>query len=230
MKDIKFIKTRDVKDPRRANPEDAGIDFYIPNPTFDFIDAFVEKNVGHEYSFIVSAKYNDHEELYKYSVESVVDVNELNEHGITIGTQILGYFIEKFGLFDTELNDNDIVLTNVSIVIPPHERVLIPSGIKVWIEPKDSALIATNKSGVAVKKGLDVGATTVDSIYTGEVHLSLTNTNAHYVDIACGDKIIQFIHTPVILSQMVEITEDEYNKISSGSTRGAGGFGSTGTR
>lgn len=229
MKDIKFIKTRNVKSPRRANPEDAGIDFFIPNPEFTFIDDFVTKNKGHEYSFVVEATYNDQIEIHKFQVESDMNIDELNELGIDIPTQMVGYFVEKFGLFEND-NINDIKFSRVSILIPPHERVLIPSGIKVWIEPKDSALIATNKSGVATKKGLTVGATTVDSLYTGEVHISLINTNNYYIDIECGDKIVQFIHTPVILSQMNEISEDEYNRISTGSARGSGGFGSTGTK
>lgn len=229
MKNIKFIKTRNVKSPQRANSGDAGIDFYIPYPSLDFIDDFVSKNRGHEYEFVIEATYNDVVELYRMTIESNIDVNDLNEHGITIGTQILGYFIEKFGLFEEE-NVDDVIISRIAIVIPPHERILIPSGIRVWIEPKDSALIATNKSGVATKKGLVVGATTVDSEYTGEVHLSLINTNNYYIDVECGDKIVQFIHTPVILSQMTEITEDEYNEISSNSSRGSGGFGSTGTR
>lgn len=229
MKSIKFIKTRNVKSPQRANPEDAGIDFYIPYPSLDFIDDFVLKNHGHEYEFVIEATYNDVVELYRMTIESNIDVNDLNEHGITIGTQILGYFIEKFGLFEEE-NVDDVIISRIAIVIPPHERILIPSGIRVWIEPKDSALIATNKSGVATKKGLVVGATTVDSEYTGEVHLSLINTNNYYIDVECGDKIVQFIHTPVILSQMTEITENEYKEISSNSSRGSGGFGSTGTR
>jgi dUTPase len=41
---IKFLKTRDVKSPSRANEYDAGIDFYVPEFTPEFIEALVEKN------------------------------------------------------------------------------------------------------------------------------------------------------------------------------------------
>ena len=52
------------------------------------------------------------------------------------------------------------------IVIPANGRVLIPSGIKTFMNP-DSALIGANKSGVASKKGLVFGAHVIDSDYSG---------------------------------------------------------------
>ena len=54
--------------------------------------------------------------------------------------------------------------------IPPGDRFFIPSGIKANV-PEGYALIAMNKSGVALKKGLMVGACVVDSDYQGEIHL-----------------------------------------------------------
>jgi dUTPase len=45
---IKFLKTRQVKSPSRANEYDAGIDFYVPEFTEDFIDILREKNPGIE--------------------------------------------------------------------------------------------------------------------------------------------------------------------------------------
>ena len=41
---IKFLKTRNVKSPSRANKYDAGIDFYVPEFTEDFIIAMEQKN------------------------------------------------------------------------------------------------------------------------------------------------------------------------------------------
>lgn len=114
------------------------------------------------------------------------------------------------------------------ISIAPGERVLIPSGIKVWINPKESALIAANKSGLASKKGLVFTAEVVDADYTGEVHIGILNTdttNVFFFDE--GDKAIQFVHTPIILSTMSEISETAYHELTSSSDRGEGGFGST---
>lgn len=41
---IKFLKTRDVKSPSRANKYDAGIDFYVPKLTKEYIEVVKEKN------------------------------------------------------------------------------------------------------------------------------------------------------------------------------------------
>ena len=58
--------------------------------------------------------------------------------------------------------------------VDPGERLFIPSGIRADV-PDGHALVAFNKSGVALKKGLDVGACVVDSDYQGEIHLHLFN-------------------------------------------------------
>ena len=83
-----------------------------------------------------------------------------------------------------------------TIVLLPGESCFIPSGIKVNV-PKGHALIAFNKSGVAVKKNFHVGACVVDEDYQGEVHLNLTNTGNQLQIIERGDKIVQFILLPV---------------------------------
>jgi deoxyuridine 5'-triphosphate nucleotidohydrolase len=46
---IKFLKTREVKSPSRSNQYDAGIDFYVPEFTPEFIKAVEEKNPGLKY-------------------------------------------------------------------------------------------------------------------------------------------------------------------------------------
>jgi tRNA modification GTPase len=45
-----------------------------------------------------------------------------------------------------------------------------------------------------------------------------------------GEKLIQFIHTPVLLSNLESVEEDEFTKLHDKSLRGEGGFGSTGTK
>lgn len=115
------------------------------------------------------------------------------------------------------------------IVIPANGRVLIPSGIKTFMNP-DSALIGANKSGVASKKGLVFGAHVIDSDYSGEIHINVINTSSEDVIVTCGEKLIQFIHTPVILSALEEVCYTEYETLHENSVRGEGGFGSTGTK
>ena len=113
--------------------------------------------------------------------------------------------------------------------LKPQGRILIPSGVKTYLEP-GTALIAANKSGIASKYGLVFGAQVVDSDYTGEIHISIINTSDEPYLIFTGDKLIQFIHTPVLLSSLDEVTKEEYNKLHENSQRGSGGFGSTGIR
>jgi dUTP pyrophosphatase len=117
----------------------------------------------------------------------------------------------------------------MQIYLNPGERVLIPSGIKTWLEP-GTALIAANKSGVASKKGLIFGAQVVDSDYAGEVHINVINTSDREVTIQTGEKLIQFIHTPVLLSPVEEVDAKEFERLHDKSQRGEGGFGSTGVK
>lgn len=124
--------------------------------------------------------------------------------------------------------DNDHNLTAV-IIIEPHGRALIPAGVKSYFSA-DSALIASNKSGVSTKKGLVFSAQVVDADYTGEIHIGVINTSQNPVRVKCGEKLIQFIQTPVLFNEIAEITDsDEFAKLHTGTLRGDGGFGSTGT-
>lgn len=115
----------------------------------------------------------------------------------------------------------------LTTTILPNESVLIPSGLKANI-PKGFAFVAYNKSGVATKKNLTVGACVVDEDYQGEIHIHLTNVGKLPVEINPGDKIIQFLLLPVayesveIVSTIEELYEGETTE------RGEGGFGSTG--
>ena len=114
-----------------------------------------------------------------------------------------------------------------TVVLLPGESCFIPSGIKVSL-PTGHVLIAFNKSGIAVKKNLHVGACVVDEDYQGEVHLNLTNAGNQPQIIERGDKITQFVLLPVNYATPVEVEpKDLYAKASK---RGDGGFGSTGTK
>lgn len=135
-------------------------------------------------------------------------------------------FVDKNPAIRYEVNNEN---ASMKMWLAPGERVLIPSGIHTWMEP-GTALIAANKSGVATKKGLIFGAQVVDSDYAGEVHISVINTSKYDIYIETGDKLIQFIHTPVLLSSIDEVDKSSYDFLHDKSQRGAGGFGSTGTK
>ena len=107
--------------------------------------------------------------------------------------------------------------------IKTHESVFIPSGIKAHVPP-GYALIAFNKSGIAVKQSLMVGACVVDEDYEGEIHLHLINNGREPVKIIPGQKLTQFILIPVSYMD-VHVLEELPDR---NTERGAGGFGSTG--
>ena len=78
------------------------------------------------------------------------------------------------------------------------------------------------RSGLAVKKHIDVGAGVVDSDYRGEVFVLLFNFGKEDFEVKIGERIAQLIIEKVVSTQIVEV-EDLDN-----TDRGEGGFGSTG--
>ena len=118
---------------------------------------------------------------------------------------------------------------SMSITIAPNGRVNIPSGIRVIIGDEDTCLLAVNKSGVAANKGLTVGACLVDHDYQAEIHLNLINTGSDPVQIKTGEKLVQFMHLPVLHTAFQEVCSEDFDKLKPDSKRKSGGFGSSGT-
>lgn len=116
------------------------------------------------------------------------------------------------------------------IVIGPHATCVIPSGIHGILEPEASMLQANDKSGVSSKKKLKVTASIIDSPYTGEIHHVVFNTTSDPVRIGLGEKLVQYIHIPIYLTQPEEISEEEFKKLKTEkelkSGRGSDGMGS----
>lgn len=137
-------------------------------------------------------------------------------------------FIEKCKVtgdgIEYKLDDNGNV---TEMILRPGESVLLPSGIKVKV-PSGYMLQFTNKSGVASKKHLLVGANTVDVGYEGECHINLHNVSTRNQTICAGDKIVQGILIPVNFAQTEEVENETVLYANSNSTRGEGGFGSSG--
>ena len=89
-------------------------------------------------------------------------------------------------------------------------------------------LMAANKSGIATKKGLIFTAEIVDSPYVGEIHIGVYNTSQEAQVIEAGQKLVQFIHVPIYITEPEEVTNEEfYNDAQYWGTRGDKGFGST---
>lgn len=109
-----------------------------------------------------------------------------------------------------------------TMALHPGSSIKIPSGIIVEI-PQDTVLIGFNKSGVAVKKNLQIGACVIDADYQGEVHLHLTNVGNFVAKIEPGEKIAQFLLLPIYYASIIE--DENIHQIPT--ERGTGGFGHT---
>jgi len=113
-----------------------------------------------------------------------------------------------------------------ALTLEQGESALIPSGIKVEI-PFGYAGIFMNKSGVASKKGLLVGAQVIDTYYDGEVHINIHNVRNFKTTISPGDKIIQLIIFPIVPCAITEVDEKDLYSNFKTEYRGINGFGSS---
>ena len=148
--------------------------------------------------------------------------------------------MNKYSVKIKKLNDNAIIPTYGSefaagadlyacmgeaITIPPHETVLINTGIAMEI-PVGFAGFVYARSGIATKRGLapanKVGV--IDSDYRGEIMVSLHNHSEKAQTIENGERIAQLVIAPYITADFILADELE------DTVRGEGGFGSTGTK
>ena len=118
---------------------------------------------------------------------------------------------------------NDIIVRD-GLAITPRESKLVATGIKVEV-PYGYMLEIKNKSGIASKRQLLVGACVVDSGYDGEIFVNLHNIGTITQTIEPGQKIAQAVLVPIVTCWVEEVFEDTLNQKSS---RMTGGFGSTG--
>lgn len=107
-------------------------------------------------------------------------------------------------------------------VVPARGRALIRTGLKIVCERNFYIRVAP-RSGLALKKGIDVGGGVVDSSYRGEVGIILFNHSDDDFEVKPGDKIAQ-----LILEVIPTDVNVVYGKIFDETSRSAGGFGSTG--
>lgn len=107
----------------------------------------------------------------------------------------------------------------------PHETKLVPTGLSFAL-PEGYAGLIYARSGLASKRHLapanKVGV--VDSDYRGEVMVALHNHSNEEQKIEVQERIAQFIITPYLKADFVEVEE------LGDSERGANAFGSTGTK
>jgi dUTP pyrophosphatase len=109
------------------------------------------------------------------------------------------------------------------VIIPKGKTIKIPLGFATEI-PDDTMLMMCDKSGIATK-GIHAVASIIDSTYRGELHAVFTNTTDEDYKFEAKQKVAQMILFPCY-------TGIEYKVVTelSDTSRGSGGFGSTGLK
>jgi dUTP pyrophosphatase len=112
-----------------------------------------------------------------------------------------------------------------SVTLQPMERKLIPTGLFIALPEGYEAQIRP-RSGLSIKRGLSLvnAIGTIDSDYRGELMVPIINFSAEAQSIEDGERIAQMViarYEQATLSQVSVLSETE---------RGAGGFGSSGTK
>ena len=115
------------------------------------------------------------------------------------------------------------VPADAPLMLVPGARAAVPTGLCIGLPSNHEAQVRP-RSGLALKQGVTVlnAPGTIDADYRGEVQVLLVNLGQTAVTIARGDRIAQLVIAPVSQAAWREsaaLTE---------TTRGAGGFGSTG--
>ncbi len=119
------------------------------------------------------------------------------------------------------------LFSDEDVIIPAMERKVIKTGISVSINNIESDnyscyLRIAPRSGLSVKKGIDVFAGVVDLGYRGEIMICLFNSSKEDFEIKKGDKIAQMIPTLILKTNIQEVNSLE------DTSRGEKGFGSSG--
>ena len=108
-----------------------------------------------------------------------------------------------------------------TILIPPRDRLLVTTGIRLEI-PEGYVGLIWPRSGLAVKKGIDCGAGVIDSHCRGEIKVLLFNHSDNEFRIEPGDRIAQ-----ILIQKIERVKFTSVNELSK-TARSEGGFGSTG--
>jgi len=110
------------------------------------------------------------------------------------------------------------------LVLEPRARAAVPTGL-VFELPSGFEAQVRPRSGLALTHGVTVlnSPGTIDADYRGEVKVLLVNLGDEPFEIRRGDRIAQVVVAPVAQVELVPV------ETVTGTTRGRGGFGSTGS-
>lgn len=118
-----------------------------------------------------------------------------------------------------------VAAVSAEVTLAPGGRALIPTGLAIALPDGFEAQVRP-RSGLALKQGVTVlnSPGTIDADYRGEVGVILVNLGDAPFTVKRGERIAQMIVAPVAQASWREVTA------LSATARGAGGFGSTGTK
>jgi len=138
------------------------------------------------------------------------------------------YPFKAVKVYNLDNDEEEIKVQYNFVIVEPGDRILIPTGICSDI-PDGYCIKIYSRSGVSVKNGLILtnGVGIIDSDYTDEIFVSLTNVTATEVLIKTDMRIAQGELCPYINCQIEEINDDTYSTLPKKGER-TGGFGSTG--
>ena len=112
------------------------------------------------------------------------------------------------------------------LVLAPGQAQLIPTGLSIWLEDPGLAAVLLPRSGLGHKQGIVLGNLVglIDSDYQGPLMVSCWNRGASAFTVQPMERIAQLVIVPVVQANFRRVEDFEV------SARGAGGFGSTGSR
>ena len=110
------------------------------------------------------------------------------------------------------------------VTIRAGERTVVPTGLAMGLPSADYVALLFARSGLGIRKGvcLSNGVGVIDSDYRGEIGVGLVNLSQEAYTVQPGDRIAQLMVVPVE-RPTVSLVEDLDD-----TSRGSGGFGSTG--
>jgi dUTP pyrophosphatase len=110
------------------------------------------------------------------------------------------------------------------LTLPAGGAELISTGISIYVEDAELAALLLPRSGLGHKNGIVLGNLVglIDSDYQGPLMVSCWNRGSAAFTIQPGDRIAQMVIVPVVHAEFDVVEEF------TGTTRGAGGFGSSG--
>jgi len=112
------------------------------------------------------------------------------------------------------------------LTLAPGDTTLIRTGLSIHIADPSLAAMILPRSGLGHKHGIVLGNLVglIDSDYQGELMVSCWNRGNTAFTVDVGERVAQLVLVPVVQAEFEVVSEFD------ASSRGEGGFGSTGTR